>query len=158
MHREQSNCLQAGIHPALPTAAVLIMSGHLSQDEFFGKLVDLFEQCKGNGHGSIFLVQKRLSYEQDQPSPTAADPFPDLHPATPLPVIVRATNGKSKKHRDIKVKISTIVEPDDMEAFYARYADICKAGMAALKPRDRSKKKAKARKKKGGAMTTPAAS
>ncbi|WDK13592.1 signal recognition particle 14kD protein [Colletotrichum graminicola] len=147
------------------------MSGHLSQDEFFGKLVDLFEQCKGNGHGSIFLVQKRcmtmtaatspmlmISYEQGQPSPTAADPFPDLLPATPLPIIVRATNGKSKKHRDIKVKLSTIVEPDDMEAFYARYADICKGGMAALKPRDRSKKKAKARKKKGGAMPTPAAS
>ncbi|KAK2044264.1 signal recognition particle 14kD protein [Colletotrichum somersetense] len=134
------------------------MSGHLSQDEFFGKLVDLFEQRKGDGHGSIFLVQKRLSYEQGLPSPTAVDPFPDLHPAKPLPVIIRATNGKSKTHRDTKVKLSTIVEPDDMEAFYARYADICKTGMAALKPRDRSKKKAKARKKKGGATTAAAAS
>ncbi|KAK2034390.1 signal recognition particle, SRP9/SRP14 subunit [Colletotrichum zoysiae] len=147
------------------------MSGHLSQDEFFGKLVDLFEQRKGDGHGSVFLVQKRcmtitasvsllllISYEQGLPSPTAVDPFPDLHPAKPLPVIIHATNGKSKTHRDTKVKLSTIVEPDDMEAFYARYADICKAGMAALKPRDRSKKKAKARKKKGGATTAVAAS
>ncbi|OHW99331.1 signal recognition particle 14kDa protein [Colletotrichum incanum] len=133
------------------------MPGHLSHDEFFGKLAELFEQRKGNGHGSIFLAQKRLSYEQDLPSPTADDPFPDLHPAKPLPVIVRATNGKSKKHRDTKVKLSTIVEPDALEVFYARYADICKAGMAALKPRDRSKKKAKARKKRGGAVTAPTA-
>ncbi len=42
-----------------------------------------------------------------------------------------------------------MVEFDALEVFYARYAEVCKAGMAALKPRDRSKKKAKARKKKG---------
>lgn len=36
-----------------------------------------------------------------------------------------------------------------MDAFYTRYADVCKAGMQALKKRDRSKrKKAKAGKKK----------
>jgi signal recognition particle subunit SRP14 len=46
------------------------------------------------------------------------------------------------------VKFSTVVQPHDLESFYVRYADICKAGMAALKPRDRSKKKAKAKKKK----------
>lgn len=44
-----------------------------------------------------------------------------------------------------------MVEPDALEAFYARYAEVCKAGMAALKPRDRTKRKAKAKKRKGGA-------
>lgn len=92
-----------------------------------------------------------MSYGQDVPEPTATDPFPDLHPEKPLPIIVRATNGKSSKKRDKKIKLSTVVEVDALESFYARYADICKGGMAALKPRDRSKKKAKARKKKGGA-------
>ncbi|WYZ34367.1 hypothetical protein EsH8_I_000643 [Colletotrichum jinshuiense] len=130
------------------------MASHLSHDEFFGKLVELFEQRKGKGHGSIFLVQKRFSYEQDLLSPTTDDPFTDLHPVKPLPVLIRATNGKSKKHRDSKIKLSTVVEPDALEGFYTRYADICKSGMASLKPRDRSKKKAKARKKKGGAVTT----
>ncbi|WQF78363.1 Putative signal recognition particle, SRP14 subunit, signal recognition particle, SRP9/SRP14 subunit [Colletotrichum destructivum] len=134
------------------------MPGHISHEEFFVKLADLFEQRKGDGHGSIFLVQKRLSYEQGVPSPTADDPFPDLHPAKPLPIIVRATNGKSKRHRDTKIKLSTIVKPDALEAFYTRYADTCKAGMGALKPRDRSKKKAKARKKKGVAIVAPTAS
>ena len=41
------------------------------------------------------------------------------------------------------------MQPDDLDSFYARYADVCKAGMQALKKRDRSKrKKAKAGKKK----------
>lgn len=65
-----------------------------------------------------------------------------------MPVIVRASNGKSKRERAEKVKLSTIVQPQDLEDFYTRYADVCKAGMTALKPRDRSKKKAKAKKKK----------
>ncbi|KAL2873240.1 hypothetical protein SGCOL_011620 [Colletotrichum sp. CLE4] len=133
------------------------MSAHLSHEEFFGKLAELFEQRKSKGHGSIFLVQKRLTYGQETSlTPSGDGSFSDLHPANPLPVIVRATNGKSKKHRDDKIKLSTIVQPDALESFYASYAEICKGGMAALKPRDRSKKKAKARKKKGGAVTAVA--
>ncbi|TQV98306.1 signal recognition particle 14kD protein domain-containing protein [Cordyceps javanica] len=65
-----------------------------------------------------------------------------------MPVIVRATNGKSKRAKTSKVKLSTVVQPYDLEAFYVRYAEVCKAGMVALKPRDRSKNKAKAKAKK----------
>jgi len=54
-------------------------------------------------------------------------------------------------NRAKKIKLSTVVAPEDLEAFYTRYADLCKAGMVALKPRDRSKKKAKAKKKKSAA-------
>jgi signal recognition particle subunit SRP14 len=80
--------------------------------------------------------------------PSSKDPFPDLNPSEPQPILIRASNGKSKKDRSDKVKISTVVKPDELEGFYTRYADVCKAGMTALKPRDRSKKKAKAKKKK----------
>ena len=83
--------------------------------------------------------------------PSTSDPFPDLHPSEPLPVLIRASNGKSMRDRDSKVKFCTVVKPDDLDGFYARYADVCKAGMTALKPRDRSKKKAKAKKKKASA-------
>lgn len=76
--------------------------------------------------------------------------MPDLEPPHPLPILIRATNGKSKEKRAKKIKLSTVVTPADLDAFYARYADVCKAGMTALKPRDRSKKKAKAKKKKTG--------
>lgn len=89
--------------------------------------------------------------DQGAPLPTAEDPFPDLNPGTPLPIVVRASNGKSKRDRSDKVRLTTIVQPDDLDAFYARYAEVCKAGMTALKPRDRSKKKAKAKKKKATA-------
>ncbi|KAL2109555.1 hypothetical protein VUR80DRAFT_2299 [Thermomyces stellatus] len=123
---------------------------HLSHDEFFGKLADLFDSRKGTNHGTIYLVQKRLSYNQDIPKPSPDNPMPDLEPPQPLPIIIRATNGKSKEKRDKKVKLSTVVNPGDLDAFYARYAEVCKAGMTALKPRDRSKKKAKAKKKKTG--------
>ena len=37
--------------------------------------------------------------------------------------------------------MSTVVQPDDLEAFYTRYAEVCKQGMQALKKRDRSKRK-----------------
>jgi signal recognition particle subunit SRP14 len=55
------------------------------------------------------------------------------------------------------VKLSTVVQPAELDAFYARYAEACKAGMSALKPRDRTKRKAKARKRKGGGGTASAA-
>ena len=101
-------------------------------------------QSSGPEHNSV-------TFDQDVPAGSAEDPTPDLHTSKPLPVIIRATDGKSKKERASKVKLSTVVQPDDLEAFYTRYADICKTGMTALKPRDRSKKKAKAKKKKAAA-------
>ncbi len=82
------------------------------------------------------------------------DPLADLHPPHPLPVLIRATDGKSKEHRKEKVKLSTVVESDALDGFYARYAEVCKAGMQALKKRDRSgRKKAKAKKRKEGGET-----
>ena len=56
--------------------------------------------------------------------------------------------------RDEKIKLSTIVKPEDLEKFFARYAEVCKSGMTGLKKRDRSgakaKARAKAKKKKAG--------
>lgn len=96
-----------------------------------------------------------MSYEEDvdvEPEPTEAQLIPDLHASKPLPIIIRATNGKSKEKRDKKVKLSTIVDADGLEGFYSKYAEICKLGMSGLKKRDRSKakEKLKAKKKKQG--------
>lgn len=99
----------------------------------------------------IPLRKLSVTYGQGIPSPSEEEPSPDIHPGKPLPLIIRATNGKGKKDRSNKAKLSTVVNPEDLEAFYVRYADVCKAGMTALKPRDRSKKKAKAKKKKAAA-------
>lgn len=79
--------------------------------------------------------------------------FPDLHPPQPLPILIRATDGKSGDKRKQRVKVSTVVEADALATFFERYADICKAGMTTLKPRDRSKRKGKGKKKKAAAAS-----
>ncbi|AEO60212.1 hypothetical protein MYCTH_2309205 [Thermothelomyces thermophilus ATCC 42464] len=129
--------------------------GHLTHDEFFNRLADIFHARKAKGHGAVYLTQKRLSYSQTSKSPSEQEenPLADLHPAQPLPILIRASNGKGKGDRAAKVKLSTVVQPDELEGFYSRYAEVCKAGMAALKPRDRTKRKAKAKKRKGMTAT-----
>lgn len=130
--------------------------GHLSNDEFFAKLVELLDSRKGKDHGSIVLTQKRLSYDQPLPDATNDTTPADLQPAQPLPILIRATNGKGKDARKAKekIKLSTVVDPDALPAFFERYAEICKLGMASLKPRDRSKRKGKAKKKSKAAPAT----
>jgi signal recognition particle subunit SRP14 len=98
-----------------------------------------------------------VSYAEDEgvdvDPPTNEQPFPDLYPAVPLPIIIRATNSKSKDHRDKKIKLSTVVEADALEGFYSKYAEVCKASMSGLKKRDRrgAKEKQRAKKKQGAA-------
>jgi hypothetical protein len=74
--------------------------------------------------------------------------FADQNPGFPVPIIFRASNGKGKKKRDDKVKISTVVQPDDLALFYERYAEVCRTGMDSLKKRDRSRLKKKKREQK----------
>ncbi|KAF2766533.1 signal recognition particle, SRP9/SRP14 subunit [Teratosphaeria nubilosa] len=130
---------------------------HLGSDDFFTQLASLIHATQQKGHGAVYLTQKRLTFDTSasSPSPTKVqdDPLWDLHPPNPLPIIVRATDGKSQlkdrqKNKE-KVKLSTIVQPDDIESFYTRYAEVCKAGMQSLKKRDRSKRKKDKGKKKG---------
>ncbi|SLM41190.1 signal recognition particle 14kd protein [Lasallia pustulata] len=132
-------------------------TGHLSIEEFFTGLSELFDSRRKSEHGSIFLTQKRLSHgssglsSPSSPTDLPSESFADLHPASPLPVLIRATDGKLQEYNRDKIKLSTIVQPDDLEGFFVRYAEVCRTGMQALKKRDRSgRKKAKAKKRKGG--------
>ena len=108
----------------------------------------------------MYLTQKRNIFDTDLASSSADkvadDPEWDTHPPNPLPIIVRASNNKSTKRPGTdreniaKTKLSTIVQPDQLESFYGRYADVCKAGMSNLRKRDKKKgKKDKKKKKKG---------
>lgn len=121
------------------------------------------------------LTLEKVSYDpSSQPaktSPTTQDSLEDLNsPTAPLPILIRATDGKASKpsafhasaangtdsqkpgqSRKKKLKLSTIVQPNDLEAFYTRYAEVCKVGMAAgLKKRDRKGRKEKKKKKRVG--------
>ena len=72
-------------------------------------------------------------------------------------MLIRATNGASKENRDLKkIKFSTVVEPDAIDAFYIRYAEVCKAGMTALKKKNRRKKNKKRAAKATKAESTAA--
>ncbi|KAL8774948.1 MAG: hypothetical protein Q9209_000427 [Squamulea sp. 1 TL-2023] len=142
-------------------------SSHLSIEDFFTRLSSLFQSRRNSTHGSVFLTQKRRETLSRIPpnlieppvspkttptsSPTKAGvPFPDLVLSSPLPVLIRASNGKSKENRKDKIKLSTIVQPEDLDGFFTKYAEIMKGGTAALKKRDRSgRKKATKAKKKG---------
>lgn len=59
-----------------------------------------------------------------------------------------AQGGKSKGSP--KVKLATVVDVADLDAFYARYAEVCKKGMEGLRKRDKKKAKAKTKAKKKG--------
>ncbi|KAF3919663.1 hypothetical protein ABW20_dc0105427 [Dactylellina cionopaga] len=179
----------------------------LSNDEFFAKLSDLLTSKKD--HGSVFLTQKRLSYDPSNPpptktltrpskvskststkkkssskftktvhpSPTEGDLKSDLlsllsHPSSStdhtaatsiidepleaaqesasLPILIRATNGKSNdaRHEGKHIKLSTVVEADQLESFFTRYAETCKQGLTGLKKKVRKGKKSKKTKKK----------
>lgn len=127
--------------------------------QFFTKLANLFEYTRTKGHGSVYLTQKRLIFDTSSAKPTlikvADDPLWDTHPEQPLPVLIRACNNKSDKRPGTdrqdtqKIKLSTVVQPDDLDTFYARYAEACKAGMSGLKKRDKKKAKKVKKKKKG---------
>ena len=78
----------------------------------------------------------------------SSDPLSDLSPVEPLPVLIRATNGKSREKKAEKIKISTVVQQRDLEAFFVKYAEVCKTGMNGLKKRDRGAQKAKLKAKK----------
>jgi signal recognition particle subunit SRP14 len=62
-------------------------------------------------------------------------------------VLFRVTNGKSTRDdRAGKIKISTVVEADELDDFFGRYAEVCRGGMDGLRKRDRKAR----RKNKGG--------
>ncbi|KAE8374283.1 signal recognition particle, SRP9/SRP14 subunit [Aspergillus bertholletiae] len=130
------------------------MAPHLGHEEFFSSLSDLLSKTSQNARGSVFLTQKSLI--------DAAASSENTSSARPS-ILIRATDGntnapnpknnKVQKKTASKAKLSTIVAPEDLEAFYTRYAEVCKAGMTGLKKRDRKKGKAKA---KGGAKAAKA--
>ncbi|KAJ5334655.1 hypothetical protein N7452_007058 [Penicillium brevicompactum] len=127
------------------------MAPHMEQDEFFTSLTDLLSKTSQKARGSVILTQKPLL---DVPGATTTSSQPSI--------LIRATDGntnapnpksaskdgKITKDKSTKIKLSTVVNPDDLEAFYTRYAEVCKGGMTGLKKRDRRGRKAKT---KGGA-------
>jgi len=96
----------------------------LSHDAFFTALTKLLSDATAAQKTSIFLTQKSLTLPTDD---------------GPGTLLIRASDGAGKQQKG--TKISTVVRPEELDVFFARYADVCKAGMGALKKRDRKKRK-----------------
>ncbi|OOF94632.1 hypothetical protein ASPCADRAFT_6317 [Aspergillus carbonarius ITEM 5010] len=119
------------------------MPAHLGHEEFFASLTTLLTTTSQKTRGSVYLTQKPLLNDtttSEQPSILIR--ATDGNTNAPNP---KTAQGKKAQSAPPKVKLSTVVSPEELEAFYARYAEVCKAGMTGLKKRDRKKGKAKAK-------------
>ncbi|KAI3008572.1 hypothetical protein CBS147346_2635 [Aspergillus niger] len=126
------------------------MPAHLGHEEFFTSLTTLLSTTSQKTRGSVYLTQKPLlDSTNTQSQPSILIRATDGNTNAPNPKTAEAKKKVSKATAASKVKISTVVSPDDLEAFYARYAEVCKAGMTGLKKRDRKKGKAKGKKECG---------
>ncbi|OJJ03511.1 hypothetical protein ASPVEDRAFT_151996 [Aspergillus versicolor CBS 583.65] len=125
------------------------MPAPLGHEEFFNSLTTLLTNTSQKTKGSVYLTQKPLLNSSSSDTDKLNQPS----------ILIRASDGNTnsknpKTHPEVKdkkkskSKLSTVVQQSELETFYARYAEVCKAGMTGLKKRDRKLKKAKA---KGGA-------
>lgn len=137
-----------------------------STAQFLTRLTTLLADAHSTAHGSIYLTQKPVV---DLGTADAAI-SKETDAATDGQILIRATNGLSKEHRGAvaksntksraaqagkskgrpKVKLATVVNAVELDAFYARYAEVCKKGMEGLRKRDKKKAKVKAKAKKKG--------
>lgn len=110
-----------------------------------------------NGKSSIYVTQKRLSYNIDDEI-NGVEPFSDLSKDVKLilhknqpnfkkySILIRITDGN--KDKSSKIKLSTVVEPKDLDSFWNEYTNILKSGFIGLKKKPKSKKKSKKSSKK----------
>lgn len=112
---------------------------------------------ENEGKSSIYITQKRLSYTIDNEIETPQE-FSDLPKGVKTaihkveasnqekfyPILIRVTDGNKDKSK--KIKLSTVVEPKALDAFWVEYTNVLKNGFVGLKKK--SKKKAKKSKSK----------
>lgn len=118
--------------------------GRLNNTEFIARVGDLL--TLNDGKSSVYFTQKRLSVPLDK---APLDQVNDLssntveHPSNfktntdTYPVLLRVTQGPKES------KISTVVEPENLDLFWLEYTQVLKTGMVGLKKREKKAKKSK---------------
>lgn len=113
----------------------------LSNKDFLTKLET--NLTENNGSSSVYLTQKRLvasleSAPKDQVADLASNvvQHPEKYPKNTrqYSVLIRFTRGTSDS------KISTVVEPENLDSFWNEYATVLKAGFGGLRKKDKKKK------------------
>ncbi|GAA5914895.1 hypothetical protein JCM5296_001703 [Sporobolomyces johnsonii] len=142
-----------------------------SRLKFLERLAALFESRKDKG--SVFITQKRFTYNDgtsataapatsasahveagdDDVAMTVSPSSSSTSPQTEYPLLVRATDGRSKK--DIKVKLSTIVHPSAYATFTDHYTSLLRSQLSsALRPKRKRSAASKPKPKKLKAKAT----
>ncbi|ORY74324.1 signal recognition particle 14kD protein-domain-containing protein [Leucosporidium creatinivorum] len=130
----------------------------LSNQDFLKQLQDLFDARKSSG--SVFLTEKRFTYEPAASTTAGAAGDVEMGEASgsgtggeegegaavkaeeehkEYPCLLRATDGKGKQS---KVKISTLIQPNDHETFSLAYGSLLKASLSSLRKKKKTKRKA----------------
>ncbi|KIK67423.1 hypothetical protein GYMLUDRAFT_156766 [Collybiopsis luxurians FD-317 M1] len=104
----------------------------VDQDSFLKQLAALFESSKH--HGSIWITQKRLSYDKEDTAMKAGQGADDPRE---YPCLLRVTNGRD-------VKFSTTVKSSEVQKFYQVYGALLKSSMTTLRKRDKKREKQRA--------------
>jgi hypothetical protein len=86
--------------------------------------------------------------KQDEDMPAASTSNnPDGETHKEYPVIIKATNGKHAGNKAKKIKISTLVQPEDTDGFTLAYGSILKAHFSLTMRKKQKKRKDKEREK-----------
>lgn len=113
----------------------------LSNKEFLSQLqTGLTENA---GSSSVYLTQKRLvasleSAPKDQLTDLSSNVIqhPDTYPQNTrtYSILIRCTRGTKDS------KISTVVEPENLDSFWNDYTTVLKSGFGGLRKKDKKKK------------------
>lgn len=116
--------------------------GRLSNKDFLAKIGGELEL--NDGKSSVYLTQKRLVQSLEPSSPTALDDLSSNvvehskeYPTNnqTYPVLLRFTTGEKKS------KLSTVVEPENLETFWTEYVQVLKSGFVGLRKKEKKKSK-----------------
>lgn len=118
--------------------------GRLNNQEFLEAVEKLL--VSNNGKSSVYLTQKRLTtLDIDETNTDLATNVIEYGvPVTntqQYPILLRLSmNGKKKGDKSDKVKLSTVIETEDLPQFWLSYMNIIKAGFVGLKKKEKKKK------------------
>lgn len=116
--------------------------GRLNNAEFIGKVETLL--AANEGKSSVYFTQKRYTAPlEKEPIDEIKDLSSNIVDHSPAytkntqayPVLIRATLGTKES------KISTVVEPANLDAFWLEYAQVLKTGFVGLKKKEKKKTK-----------------
>ncbi|ODV78152.1 signal recognition particle, SRP9/SRP14 subunit [Suhomyces tanzawaensis NRRL Y-17324] len=120
----------------------------LDNSEFLKQVAQILST--NDGKSSVYLTQKRLSASLPLEDTTGINDLSsnvianDSHPQNTeqYPVLIRiAMNGKDRKDKKDKTKLSTVVDNDRLDKFWTDYVQVIKNGFVGLKKKEKKKAK-----------------